>query len=221
MFVGHFAVGFGARALAPRASLGTLVMAAQFIDLLWPTLLLFGIESVRIEPGATAMTPLNFVYYPYSHSLAAVIAWAAGFALVYWYYRRFLREAVVLGIAVVSHWLLDAIVHRPDLPLYPGSETMIGLGLWYSLAGTLVVESSLFVGGVWLYLRATKPTDAAGTWAAWGLIAILAAIYLGSIFGEPPPGVHALAAVGEAEWLLVAWAYWIDRHRTPAVTKTA
>jgi len=213
MFIGHFAVGMGAKALAPRVSLGTLFLAAQFVDLLWPTLLLLGIERVRIDPGATRVTPLDFAYYPVTHSLAMAILWALGFALVYQALRRYPRGALVVGAAVVSHWLLDAVAHRPDLPLYPGGGPLIGLGLWSSLAGTLVVELSLFAAGIGLYLRATRSRDATGTWAFWALVAFLGAIYAANIFGPPPPSVQAIAWAGHAQWLLVAWGYWVDRHR--------
>lgn len=214
MFIGHFAVGFGAKAIAPRVSLGSLFLAAQFIDLVWPTLLLLGIERVRIDPGATRVTPLDFEHYPFSHSLAGVVIWALGFAVVYQLLRRYPRGALVLGAAVVSHWLLDAIVHRADLPLYPGGAARIGLGLWSSLAGTLAVELALFAAGLWLYLRTTKARDATGRWALLGLVVFLLALYAANLFGTAPPNVEAIAWVGQAQWLLVAWGYWIDRHRS-------
>ena len=213
MFLGHFAVAFAARPLAPRASLGTLFLAAQFIDLLWPTLLLLGVERVRIAPGITAMTPLDFVHYPVSHSLLAVLGWAVALALGYYAVRRARREALVLALAVVSHWVLDALTHRPDLPLAPGASPLVGFGLWNSVAGTLAVELSLFAAGVWLYLRATAARDATGRWALYGLLACLLLIYLGGAFSPPPPAVEAVAWVGQAQWLLVAWAYWADAHR--------
>lgn len=212
MFLGHFAVGFAAKRLAPRASLGTLFLAAQFIDLLWPVFVLLGIERVRIAPGITAVVPLDFEHYPWSHSLLAVAVWALLFAVIYFLIRRDWRASLVLGLAVLSHWLLDFLTHRPDLPLMPGGER-VGLGLWSSLAGTLVVELSLFAAGVWLYLRTTKPRDATGRWALVALIIFLAIIYAGNVFGTPPPDAMAIAWVGQAQWLLIAWGYWVDRHR--------
>jgi len=212
MFLGHFGVGMGAKALAPRVSLGTLFLAAQFVDLLWPTLLVLGIERVRIDPGATRVTPLDFAYYPITHSLAITILWGLAFALVYQALRRYPRGALILGAAVVSHWLLDAVVHRPDLPLYPGGP-LVGLELWSSLAATLAVELLTFAAGIGLYLRATRARDATGIWAFWGLVAFLGAVYAANLFGPPPPSVQAIAWVGHAQWLLVAWAYWVDRHR--------
>ena len=215
MFLGHFGAGFGAKAIAPRVSLGWLVVAAQFIDLLWPTLLLAGVERVRIEPGATAVTPLVFEHYPVSHSLAAVAAWAVLVGAIYLAAKKDRRGALVLAALVVSHWLLDALVHAPDLPLYPGSATMAGLGAWSSLPLTLAIELPVFALGAWLYARSTRPLDATGRWAFAGLVAFLLAIQAGNLLGPPPPGVEAIAWVGQAQWLLVLWAFWIDNHRRP------
>ena len=215
MFVGHFGVGFGAKAAAPKTSLGTLFLASQFLDLLWPTLLLLGLERVRIEPGATNVTPLDFEYYPISHSLLAVLVWTFGFALVYYLICRYWRGTVVVGLAVLSHWLLDALVHKPDLPLYPGHSPLVGLDLWSSLPATLIVELSIFGLGVWLYLRSTRPSDSTGKWTLWTLVVFLCVLYLGNVFGKPPPSVAAIAWVGHAQWLVVLWGYWIDKHRIP------
>jgi membrane-bound metal-dependent hydrolase YbcI (DUF457 family) len=217
MFIGHFGVGFGAKAVAPRVSLGILFLAAQFIDLLWPTLLLLGVERVRIAPGATVVTPLVFEHYPVSHSLLAVVAWAALLALAYLYLRRDRRGALVLGLAVISHWLLDAIVHQPDLPLFPGSAQLVGLDLWSSLPATLAIELPLFSGGAWLYARATQARDRIGRWGLWALVFFLIGIHAGNLFGPPPPDVMAIAWAGQLQWLLVLWAYWVDSHRDPAV----
>jgi len=213
MFLGHFGVGFGAKAAAPRTSLGTLFLAAQFIDLLWPSMLLAGLETVEIVPGITRVTPLDFTDYPITHSLVAVLVWAALFAGVYFLLKRYPKGAWVCGLAVISHWVLDALTHRPDLPLVPGGAARIGLGLWHSLPATLIVELAIFAVGVGLYLRATRAIDRIGSFALWALVGFLLLIYLGNIFGTPPPSVTALAWVAQAQWLLVIWAYWIDRHR--------
>jgi membrane-bound metal-dependent hydrolase YbcI (DUF457 family) len=215
MFLGHFAIGFAAKRYAPRASLGTLFLAAQFIDLLWPLLVLAGIERVRIAPGITVVTPLDFEHYPWSHSLLMVVVWGVLFAAAYFLIRRDRRTSLVLGLAVVSHWVLDWLTHRPDLPLAPGAER-VGLGLWNSFAGTLVVELGLFALGVFLYVRATRARNRVGSWALWSLVVFLVAIYAGNLFGAPPPDAMAIAWVGQAQWLLVAWGYWIDRHRVAA-----
>jgi hypothetical protein len=213
VFIGHFGVAFGAKRAANRVSLGTLFLAAQFIDLLWPVLLLLGVERVRISPGITTVTPLEFEYYPISHSLAAVLGWAALLGGGHFLLRRRSRAALVLAALVVSHWFLDLVVHRPDLPLMPGAGRFFGLGAWSSLPLTLAIEVPVFLLGVWLYARATVAKDGRGSWGLWGLVAFLLAIYAGNLLGDPPPSVAAIAWLGQLQWLLVLWAYWIDRHR--------
>src|SRR5512144_2254744 len=120
MFIGHMAVGFVSKRLAPRASSGVLMAAPMALDLLWPVFLLAGWEQVNIDPGNTAFTPLDFVSYPYSHSLVMSAVWGALFASLYWGITRYAAGAMVIGTGVVSHWILDFVTHRPDLPLYPG-----------------------------------------------------------------------------------------------------
>ena len=213
MFLGHYGVGFGAKKFVPNVSLGTLFIAAQFLDLLWPTLLLLGIERVQIVPGVTRVTPLLFEHYPISHSLLAVIGWGILIGGVYYYLKRSRFAALVIGFLVVSHWLLDTIVHRPDLPLYPGSNILIGFNAWSSLPLTLVIELSLFVLGVWLYLHTTVATDNKGKWGVVILVLFLLLVYLASVFGSPPPSSEAIAWVGQSQWLIVLWGYWLDRHR--------
>ena len=216
MFVGHFGVGFAAKAAAPSASLGTFFLAAQFVDLLWPTFLLLGIERVRIQPGITAAVPLDFSYYPFTHSLAGAVAWAVLVSAAYYLARRDRRVTVLLGLAVISHWLLDAVTHRPDLPVFPGSGPLVGLGLWSSVWGTVVVEAVLFTAGVWLYARATRAFDRIGNIGFWALVVFLGVAYVMNLFSPPPPTETAIAWVGQAQWLIVAWGYWIDRHRAVA-----
>ena len=215
MFIGHFAVAFAAKRAAPAASLGALFLAAQFLDVLWPVFLLLGIERVEIHPGDTAFTPLNFAHYPISHSLAMTLLWAALFALGYAWIAKNRRAALVAAVLVASHWLLDWLTHRPDLPLYPGGSELFGLGLWNSVAGTLAVESLMFAAGLALYLRATRARDRTGNIGFWALVAFLIAAYLGAVFGPPPPDLRVLEWTALSGWLLVAWGYWIDRHRIP------
>ena len=213
MFIGHYAVALAAKKAAPKVSLGTLFIAAQLVDLLWPLFLLLGLEHVRIDPGNTAFTPLDFHDYPITHSLVGAIGWSMLLAGAYYGFRREKRSAVVIGLVVFSHWILDLITHRPDLPLGLGGDQMFGLGLWNSLAGTLVVEIGLFAGGIVLYLKSTEAKDRTGRFAFWGLIGVLGLIHSGNIFGPPPPSDFAIAIAGNALWLFVLWAYWIDRHR--------
>jgi len=214
MFIGHFGLGFGLKRAAPTVSLGTLFMAVEFVDLLWPTLLLLGAEHVEIAPGITAVTPLDFVDYPISHSLLMMVVWGLLFGGFYWAIKRSRIGAVVCGLAVVSHWFLDWLMHRPDLPLYPGDSPVFGLGLWNSLSATMFLEFAFFAAGLALYLQATRPIGRKGTIGIWSLASFLVAVHLGNLFGPPPPSVQAIAWAGHAQWLLVAAGYWVDRHRT-------
>lgn len=214
MFIGHFGIALGAKSIAPKVSLGSLFLAAQFVDLLWPTLLLLGIERVRIVPGATAVTPLFFEHYPVSHSLLAVLGWAVLVGCAYLLLRRERIGALVLGALVISHWGLDAIVHQPDLPLFPGSAAVIGMNAWSSLPVTLIIEVTLFALGVGLYVRTTKSCDSVGRWGLVAFVTFLLAVYAGNLFGPPPPNFEAIAWAGQLQWLLVLWGYWIDKYRS-------
>jgi membrane-bound metal-dependent hydrolase YbcI (DUF457 family) len=207
MFIGHAALALAAKPLAPRANLGVALAATYWLDLVWPVLVLAGVERVEVSPGITAFTPLDFVHYPWTHSLAAALAWSALFALACWKLGR--RAALVLGLLVFSHWALDALSHRPDLPLWPGSAAMVGLGLWNSVSGTLLVESALFAAGVAIYLR----HSARASLAFWLLIAFFALAYLGAAFGPPPPSAAAVAGSALALWIVPAWGWWIDCPR--------
>jgi membrane-bound metal-dependent hydrolase YbcI (DUF457 family) len=216
MFLGHFGVALAAKKVAPEVSAGTAILAACFLDVAWPVLVLTGVERVEIAPGITRVTPLDFTHYPWSHSLAMAIAWGAGFAAVYYALRRNLRNALWLAALVVSHWLLDWIVHRPDLPLYPGEAARHGLGLWNSLPVTLAIEAAIFAAGIYIYRVASRPRDRIGSVGFWALVAFLAACYAGAVFGPPPPSVGVLAGTSLFGLVLVAWAAWVDRHRMPA-----
>ncbi|HEY6892969.1 MAG TPA: hypothetical protein VI258_02290 [Rhodanobacteraceae bacterium] len=216
MFLGHFGVAFASKRVAPRLSLGTTVLAAQWADGLWPLLALLGVEQVEIRPGITRVTPLDFVSYPWSHSLLADLVWAAIFALVYGTLRKDRRGAAWLAVLVLSHWVLDVIAHRPDMPTWPGGPKL-GMGMWDSLPATLVVEFGLFGVGLWLYIASTVARDTLGKVLMWTFAITLVVLYFAAVFGPPPPSTLALAFTGLFGWLFVAWAYWIDRHRVPAI----
>ena len=220
MFIGHLAVGFASKRAAPDVSLGWLISAAMLPDLLFPLFMLIGLESVRIVPGGSGPASLEFINYPVTHSLAASVGWALGAGLAYWFGTRALRGAVVLSLGVLSHWFLDALTHRPDMPLYPGGP-MVGAGLWNSLAATVVVEGGMFVVGLWVYLVATRSVDRIGTWALRVWVVLLAFLYWKHVAGPPPPSGRAFELVGFLAGLLFPlWAWWIDRHRRP-VSRTA
>jgi hypothetical protein len=213
MFIGHFGIGFGAKKIMSKPSLGTIILASQFIDLLWPIFLLLGIELVKIDPGNTVVTPLNFIYYPFSHSLIGVLIWAILFGGIYFLLKKDLKISFWLAILVFSHWILDLITHRPDLPLFFNNETMVGFGLWNSLIATIIIEGSIFIAGVYYYTRVTSSKNRTGSIALWALIVFLIISYISNLLGPPPPSEEPIGIIGLAQWLIIAWVYWIDKNR--------
>lgn len=214
MFIGHYAVGFGSKKTDSKVSLGTYFMAAIFLDLIWPIFLLLGLEHVRIEVGNTIVTPLDFYDYPITHSLLMAVVWSLLFGGIYFLIKKNKKASVILGLCVFSHWFLDFIVHRPDLPLAPGVHIYFGLGLWNSIPATLFIELLLFAGGLFFYLKNTTAKDKIGTFALWGFVVILLAIYISNIYSPPPPDLNALEYAALGQWLFVGLGYWIDKHRT-------
>lgn len=222
MFIGHYALGFAAKRVAPTVSLGALFAACQLADLIWPTLVLFGVESFRIVPGATAVTPLVFTHYPYSHSLLTLAVWGILFGLGYNLLTRSkLIAGVTIALLVVSHWVLDVIVHVPDMPVWPavlfGPSPMEGFSLWNSVPGSIAVEIGLFLVGAGIYARITMPKDRVGSVGFLSLVIFLLIIYAANLFGPPPPSAGTVVWSAEALWLVVLWGFWLDRHRKPRV----
>jgi hypothetical protein len=221
MFVGHFGVAFAARAAVPDTetrrgpSLGTWFIAAQFLDLVWPVLVIVGVEQVKIAPGITEVMPLDFENYPWSHSLVMSAVWAFVVGGLWYLARKRGGCALLVGLVVMSHWVLDWIAHRPDMPIGIHGP-FVGLGLWNSRLGTILVEGMMFSVGVWLYTRSTRPLDARGRWTFACLVAALSLAYVATHFAPPPPSPAAIAWSDNGQWLLVAWAYWVDRHRRAA-----
>ncbi|HEX9785424.1 MAG TPA: hypothetical protein VGA56_22160 [Opitutaceae bacterium] len=215
MFIGHYAVALVARSAAPRASLGVLFGATQLPDLVWPVCVLLGWEHVEIVPGITAFNPLEFTSHPWSHSLLMVTAWGALAGLAYHLLARDRAGAAAVVFLAISHWVLDWVSHRPDLPVWPGGMERLGLGLWNSIPGTLLVEGSLFFAGAAMYLRRTHARDRIGRYGFWSLLVVLVAAYIADRFGPPPPSERVLGWFALfAGWLPVLWAGWADGHRS-------
>lgn len=212
MFVGHFGLALAAKRLSPRTGLGTLGAASQWVDLVWPVLLLLGVEQVRIAPGVTAWTPLDFVHYPWTHSLLLSLAWGALLGGAVGLASRDGRAGWVVGGLVASHWILDFLTHRPDLPLSPWGGPKVGLGLWNHPVATVVVEGAIFAAGVWLYATGTRPLRRSGAVGFWALVAFLVAM-AGANQLSVPPGEQAVAWGTLSMWLIVLWMAWVDRNR--------
>ena len=212
VFIGHFGIALAAKRVAPQTSLGVLVLSAQFLDFIWPIFLLLGIEHVRIAPGITKVSPLDFYDYPISHSLVMAVVWSAVVGGIYYGAHHYARGAIVAALAVLSHWVLDLIVHRPDLPLWPGGPR-VGLGIWNSWTATICAETLIYAFGVWIYASSTRARDPIGGYAFWALVVFLFFGWALTLVAGPPPSVRSLGWGALAMWLTVPWGWWADKHR--------
>ena len=199
MFVGHYGVSFAAKRVAPRIPLWALFIAVQLLDVFWAPFVLLGIEKVRIVPGITASNALDLYYMPYTHSLVAALLWSGAALLVcrlFVTWARVGKAAFVVALAVFSHWILDLVVHRPDLPLYDNTAK-VGLGLWNVPAVAFALEAGLLFGGMWLYFGTGLVPRM--RMAVFGLVMLAVQAY---VFLGPPPvsdkaaALTALAAYG-------------------------
>ena len=218
MFIGHFGIAFAVKRVAPRTSLGATFVAAQLADLFWPIFLLLGVEQVQIAPkDHNPFLTLDFVNYPWSHGLAPELVAGAVVGGLYFAMTRYGRGAIVLGLLVPSHWLIDLVVHVADLPLYPGGAGRYGFGLWRSPTTTVIVELVVFAAGLTIYARTTRALDRIGRYGLWSLAVFLLALYAAS-FGPPPPSVRALAWTALIGWPLTLWPWWVDSRRRAKTT---
>jgi len=214
MFVGHLAVGLVAKRIEPKLSLGTGVLAAMLVDLLWAIFLIAGIEHVHFKPGMGAGNYFDAYDIAMSHSLLMGAVWAALFAAAYFLRRHYPRGAWILFAAVLSHWFLDFVSHRPDMPLAPGVHRYFGLGLWNSIPATVIVEGGFWLVAIVLYARATHPKNRAGVYAFWTVVVLLTLAWYNNIAGPPPRNPHTAPIVSLIFFsLVVAWAYWMNRLR--------
>lgn len=217
MFVGHYGISFAAKKGDPSVPLWILFIAVQLLDVVWAPLVLLGIEKVRIVPGITASNPLDLYYMPYTHSLVAALLWSAGAFVLYRLLAPGPRQtgALLVGAAVFSHWVLDFLVHRPDLPLY-NDTIKVGLGLWNLPALALGLEAALLFGGIWLCVRA-RLARRTGT-ALFGVIMLAIQAYI--FFGPPPVSDKAAAATALAAYVVFA-AIIRALEQRPAAAATA
>jgi hypothetical protein len=201
MFVGHYGVSFAARKIEPSISLWVLFIAVQLLDVAWAPFVLLGIERVRIVPGITATNPLDLYYMPYTHGLVTALLWSAAAFVIY---RLSVKRggnfaALVVGVAVFSHWILDLVVHRPDLPLYDNAAK-VGLGLWNYPLLAFSLEVALLFGGMWMYFRAEARRRMAT--AAFGLVMLMIEAYI--FFGPPPSSGKAVALTALTSYVVFA-----------------
>lgn len=215
MFIGHFGLSFAAKKAAPKASLGTLFIATQFVDILWPLLLVLQLEKVAIVPGYTKTNSFDFLFYPYTHSLLMGVVWGLVAGGIYWLMKREKQGAIVIGLCVLSHWFFDLVVHVEDLPLTPFSDYKVGLGLWNHPALTLILETLIFIAGIYIYLTATQAKNKKGTWGLWVLVLLLLLLHVGNTFNANPPASPMVIFVSSIIMMaiLIALAAWVDKNR--------
>jgi hypothetical protein len=201
MFVGHYGVSFAAKTLDRAMPLWLLFLAVQWLDVMWAPLVLLGVEKVRIVPGITASNPLDLYYMPYTHSLVAALLWSAAASAIYRVVtgRKDAMAATVIAGAVFSHWVLDFVVHRPDLPLY-GDTAKVGLGLWNNPALAFALEAALFFGGMYLYFRTGVARRM--PFIVFGLLML--AIHGVTFFGAPPASDRAAALMALTAYIVFA-----------------
>jgi len=222
MLVGHLAVGLAAKRVEPRISLGTLILAAMTADILWCLFLLLGIEQVQFGPGMGAGNYFEATNIAMSHSLLMNAIWAALFAGIYFVSRRYPRGALILFFAVLSHWVLDWVSHRPDMPVAPGCHRYFGLGLWTSVPATLIVEGGFWVLAIILYARFARSRSRVGTYAFWIGIVLITLAWYNNVAGPPPPSARTAPIASFVFFsLIVAWAYWMNLLRPTNIPPSA
>jgi hypothetical protein len=214
MFLGHLGVALMAKPIAPRTSVGTLMLASALPDLLAFVSLMAGIEHFSVQPGIDAANALNLYNIPLSHSLAMDVVWGAMLAAVYFFVRRYSRGAWVIFLLVPIHWLLDFASHRPDMSLAPGVSVPVGLGFYNSMRATLIVEGVVWSLGIIVYVYSTYAKTRAGIYAFWAMVALVTFLWATGRAGPPPPNVASVEITNVIIFsAVVAWAYWIDQIR--------
>ena len=217
MFVGHYGVSFAAKRADASIPLWVLFLAVQWLDVIWAPLVLIGVESVRIVPGFTASNPLDLYYMPYTHSLVAALLWSAAAAGAYHlWHRASARTSNLVGLAVLSHWILDFVVHRPDLPLYDNTAK-VGLGLWDQPALAFGLEAALLLGAMAVFLLG-QPTRRT---AIIAFSVVMLAIQAYVFFGPPPASPAAAAWTALVAYGVFARIIWFLADRPFTVPATS
>lgn len=220
MLVGHFAIGLIGKRAAPQVSLGTLILASMLPDMLGFVFLMTGQEHWRMVPGGRGITSVELYDIGLSHSLAMGVIWALLLAAVYGWSRRYRAGVMMLAIVVLSHWVLDFISHRPDMPLVPGGSQVYGLGLWTSLPWTLAIEGGLWLVSLIVYLRLTRARHRAGVYMFWLVVVLLTASWISNFTVAPPPVSQSPVSASIVALvffsLMIAWAFWMNRLRPVA-----
>jgi hypothetical protein len=225
MILGHYAVGLAAKKWAPKTSLGTLLAAALWLNLVWTIFCFMGLERFNVSPNIIRMMPLEFNDYGLSHSLTMAAAWGVGWAIVMLILKRDEKTAWITGALVASAWVLDYIVHRQDLAFTPSYHNKyLGLGLWGYPWAAILLEAVLFGAGIWFYLKSTRALNSQGRFGFWAGVAILAVLFIGATYLglhsseaqqiiKMPFNQSVVLTASLVQFVFVGWGYWIDRHR--------
>jgi hypothetical protein len=216
MFVGHYAASLALKTCEKRASLGVLFLAVQFVDILFFPFVLLGLERMNIIENFTQSTHFELVYMPYTHSLVASLIWAGvAYAVSRWLIVREKSVALVIALAVFSHWLLDFVVHTPDLPLWNDASLKLGLGLWNNAIATYVAETALLLVALWFYLRSTAATSAIGKYGMSVFVVFLLLVNVVNVFGPMQGDSKLVLAISAltSYFLFAAVAYWLATKR--------
>ncbi len=217
MFVGHYAAALALKKFEKRASLGVLFLAVQFVDILFFPLVLLGIERMNIMENFTQSTHFQLEYMPYTHSLVGSLFWAGiAYALFRWLIVKKNSVAMVVALAVFSHWLFDLVVHTPDLPLWSDTSLKLGFGLWNNDIATYALEAILLVSALWLYLRSTSATSAVGKYGMSVFVVFLLLVNVLNIFGPLQGDSKLVLAISAltSYFLFAAVAFWLDTKRS-------
>jgi hypothetical protein len=217
MFVGHYAASLALKKFEKRASLGVLFLAVQFVDILFFPFVLLGIERINIIENYTQSTHFQLEYMPFTHSLVGSILWAAAaYGLFRWVVVKDMSVALVVAIAVFSHWVFDLLVHTPDLPLLSDASMKLGLGLWNNAVVTYVFEAALLLGALWLYLKSTAASTMTGKYGMVVFVVFMLLMNIGNIFGPLQTDSKVVMSVSAlaAYFLFAAIAFWLDKKRS-------
>jgi membrane-bound metal-dependent hydrolase YbcI (DUF457 family) len=204
MFVGHYGPALAGKTIAKAVPLWAFFLAVQFVDVLWGIFIANGIEHVRIVPGFTEANPLDLYDMPITHSLPGALGWSvlAGLAWMVLAPRQKRAGALAIGLAVFSHWLLDLVVHVPDLELWPGGMR-VGFGLWNNYPVALAVEFGVLLGGFVLYLRMTEAKGLIGRIWPWVFMALLALAEFANHAAPIPEDMEMAGYMGTATFLVL------------------
>ena len=218
VFIGHYSAALALKSVDSKISLGWLFIGVQLVDIVFFPLAYLGIEKFNIIPNFTESTHFELEFMPYTHGLIGSIVWAL---LAYFLYQLIAAKtpnrnklAGLMGLAVLSHWFLDLLMHTPDLPLLGDDSLKLGFGLWNNAEMTFIIEAILILAALWLYLRSTTSGSSAGKFAMLSFVMVLIFINIVNVFGPPPDSkIEVILSAMTAYFIFAGIAFWLDKKR--------